>query len=244
MSEIPGERDARSGQCLDTIYLNGVKMIFTALGLRFMVVAMSETVTVDEPRPYHHGDLRRGLVGAALKLLEREGPNALSLRAVAREAGVSPAAPYHHFKDKNDLLKAIAGEGFDALAVAMAASMQGADNAMTAIGVAYVQFARDNPALYRVMSDCSKDEEEMPDHAAKAEGGAYNLVRRAMIIGQDPVSEIDLELATIAAWCAAHGLAEMRGFKQFKSLKKAMGGEDAFLRGVLSHLGLYSRPKT
>jgi AcrR family transcriptional regulator len=53
-----------------------------------------------ESRPYHHGDLSRALVDAARKILENEGPAALSLRAVAREAGVSPAAPYHHFKDK------------------------------------------------------------------------------------------------------------------------------------------------
>lgn len=61
-----------------------------------------------ESRPYHHGDLSRALVDAARKILETEGPAALSLRAVAREAGVSPAAPYHHFKDKNDLLEAVA----------------------------------------------------------------------------------------------------------------------------------------
>ena len=61
-----------------------------------------------EARPYHHGDLRRALVEAARRILESEGPTALSLRAVAREAGVSPAAPYHHFKDKSELLEEVA----------------------------------------------------------------------------------------------------------------------------------------
>ena len=65
-----------------------------------------------EARPYHHGDLSRALVDAARRLLESEGPSALSLRAVAREAGVSPAAPYHHFKDKGELLDAVAHEGW------------------------------------------------------------------------------------------------------------------------------------
>ncbi|MDP1643250.1 MAG: helix-turn-helix domain-containing protein, partial [Phenylobacterium sp.] len=63
-----------------------------------------------ESRPYHHGDLRRALVEAACRLLEKEGAQALSLRAVAREAGVSPAAPYHHIKDKSELLDAVAHE--------------------------------------------------------------------------------------------------------------------------------------
>ena len=75
---------------------------------------MSEAKRV-ESRPYHHGDLRRALVDAARRLLEAEGPSALSLRAVAREAGVSPAAPYHHFKDKAELLDAVAHEGWDLL---------------------------------------------------------------------------------------------------------------------------------
>ena len=70
----------------------------------------------NEAKPYHHGDLRRALVEAAERILENEGPSALSLRAVAREAGVSAAAPYHHFKDKNELLAAIAQEGFELLA--------------------------------------------------------------------------------------------------------------------------------
>ena len=68
---------------------------------------MREAATA-ETRPYHHGDLRRALVDAARRILENEGPSALSLRAVAREAGVSPAAPYHHFKDRGELLEAVA----------------------------------------------------------------------------------------------------------------------------------------
>ena len=71
-----------------------------------------------ESRPYHHGDLSRALIDAARKILENDGPAALSLRAVAREAGVSPAAPYHHFKDKVELLEAVAHEGWHELDLA------------------------------------------------------------------------------------------------------------------------------
>jgi AcrR family transcriptional regulator len=75
------------------------------------------------PANYHHGDLRAALVGAARLILEREGFDALSLRAVARGAGVSQAAPYHHFKDKDELLGAVAAEGFDGLTQAMRTRM-------------------------------------------------------------------------------------------------------------------------
>ena len=92
--------------------------------------------------------LRRALIDAAKRVLERDGPQALSLRAVAREAGVSPAAPYHHFKDKSDLLGALAEEGFHSLGDALKAGAQGAaDDHLTHIGLAYVRFARSNPAF-------------------------------------------------------------------------------------------------
>ena len=73
--------------------------------------------------PYHHGGLRDALIGAAQEILEDEGLAALSLRAVARRAGVSPAAPYHHFPDKQALLDAVAERGFDALTAAMTTRM-------------------------------------------------------------------------------------------------------------------------
>jgi len=203
---------------------------------------MREAATA-EARPYHHGDLRRALVDAARRILENEGPSALSLRAVAREAGVSPAAPYHHFKDKGELLDAVAHVGWDALGEAMtAAKDRTADlNArMTEIGVAYVQFSRQHPALYRVMYDCSRDKDELPEGMQDKEDSAYCQVRETFRDLAGPsVAEVDIELATIAAWCAAHGLAEMTSFRQFDPLKTGLGGEEGFLRAVLSHLGMF-----
>ena len=201
-------------------------------------MAMRES-PVAEARPYHHGDLSRGLIDAARRLLEAEGPNALSLRAVAREAGVSPAAPYHHFKDKGELLDAVAQEGWMMLDQAMAESKAKATpkDKLTSLGIAYVCFARDNPALYRVMYDAARDKEALPD---EGEDSAYCKVRDTMIeMGADPENAVDLELTTTAAWCAAHGLAEMAGFKQFDHLKETLGGEIAFLHAVLNHMGLF-----
>src|ERR1700689_5204929 len=83
---------------------------------------------VAENKPYHHGDLRRALLEAAEKVLERDGPGGLSLRAVAREAGVSPAGPYHHFKDKDELLLAVGRAGLGNLKAALAAAAAGTPN--------------------------------------------------------------------------------------------------------------------
>ena len=116
-----------------------------------------------EARPYHHGDLRRALIEAARRILEAEGPSALSLRAVAREAGVSPAAPYHHFKDKTELLEAVAQEGWEMLDEVIAkakAEAPNADAALTEIGVGCRLCERANcrqrafpPLQHRLMVD-------------------------------------------------------------------------------------------
>ena len=194
--------------------------------------------TTDEARPYHHGDLQRALVDAARRILDRDGLAALSLRAVAREAGVSPAAPYHHFKDKAELLNAVAAEAFDALAEAMREARDAEpDDALTAMGVAYVVFARENPSRYRVMWDCSRDKDAMPhDHANE---GAYDLVRNELLrsgaVSAD--DELGAEVATCAMWTAVHGLAEMANFSNFEPLKDALGGERAFYRAMLSNIG-------
>jgi AcrR family transcriptional regulator len=207
---------------------------------------MSETLTAPlagPGRPYHHGDLSRALVEAGRRILEREGPAGLSLRAVAREAGVSPAAPYHHFKDKCELLDSVSKQGWMALGAAVAkarADAQDPRDALTAIGLAYVCFARENPALYRIMYKSACDRATFGDHPKEADSG-WTQVREALIAaGADPDNQRELELATIAAWCAAHGVAEMAGFKEFEPLKAAMGGEEGFVRGVLGHLGIYA----
>jgi AcrR family transcriptional regulator len=207
-------------------------------------MAHAEFTTAQDGRPYHHGDLSRALVLAGRRILEKEGPNALSLRAVAREAGVSPAAPYHHFKDKCDLMAAVASEGWHELGEAIILARAGAKTpreGLSEIGVAYVVFARKNPNLYRLMYDTACDSEDMPTHA-KDEASGWSQVRDALVTGgMDPEDELELKLATIASWCAAHGVAEMVGFKEFESLKKEMGGEEAFIRAILDHLGIYAQ---
>src|SRR5688572_32508569 len=100
-------------------------------------------------RSYHHGDLRRTLLDASLALVQEQGIQALSLREVARKAGVSHNAPYHHFPDKSSLMAAICQEGFEGLAREMAAARAAAGDdpraRMEACGQSYVRFALSSP---------------------------------------------------------------------------------------------------
>ncbi|MFA6046720.1 MAG: TetR/AcrR family transcriptional regulator, partial [Phycisphaerales bacterium] len=106
----------------------------------------------DEPR-YHHGDLRRSLIAGGLVLLEEKGAAALGLREIARLVGVSAAAPYRHFADRKALLEAVAAEGFRDFSKAMAKAAEGVgeDGQLAAMAFAYVRFALDQPALFRLM---------------------------------------------------------------------------------------------
>ena len=198
------------------------------------VRAMSDT----EPRPYHHGDLRRALVEAAQRLLEAEGPTAMSLRAVAREAGVSPAAPYHHFKDKGELLNAVAREGWSMLSQQVLKATRANTHEHLSSTLAYIVFAREHPALYRIMYDAARDAESLPFSGVANEGSPYAWVREALEQAPQARTTQDIELGIAASWCAAHGISEMAGFRQFDRLKEALGGEEEFLKALLAHIKL------
>ena len=201
------------------------------------------TVPPATARPYHHGDLRRALIDAARTIIERDGAQAISLRGVAREAGVSPAAPYHHFKDKQELLRAVGVQGFDDLAISMMRALEKVPADPRArlreIGVSYVLFALANPAIYRIMYDCARDMEGLPQDPHEKEHNAYDLVRETVAAAglADPQNPAGVETVTIACWCAAHGVAEMVGFPQFAPLRDALGGEVPLIRELLRHVG-------
>lgn len=105
------------------------------------------------PRAYHHGDLRAALIQSALGLLRDEGPDSLTLRGVARAAGVSQAAPYRHFTDRRALVAAVAEAGFRMLQSAMLQAVQKAEGrlGLKQVAIAYVQFGHEHPAEYRIM---------------------------------------------------------------------------------------------
>jgi AcrR family transcriptional regulator len=110
-------------------------------------------VNADE-RPYHHGDLQRAIVSAALEVLSETQSTEFSLRELARRAGVSHNAPYKHFADKRKLLAAVSAVGFELLAKRMAAAMRGLSNPrarLSTLAREYVRHGVENPALYRLM---------------------------------------------------------------------------------------------
>jgi AcrR family transcriptional regulator len=215
-------------------------MIFTMLSWPSRVCAIMSDPSPTEARPYHHGDLRRALVEAARQLVETEGPSAMSLRAVARHAGVSPAAPYHHFKDKAELLAAVAKEGWAMLSGAVLQATQTKPGDTLAPTIAYVSFARSHPALYRIMYDAARDAESLPFGGIAEGDSPYAWVREALERQSKDTPNLQLELEIAASWCASHGLSEMAGFRQFDHLKAELGGEEAFLRALLSHLRLHT----
>jgi AcrR family transcriptional regulator len=153
---------------------------------------------------YHHGDLRAALVRAAIELLEESGKTELSLRAVARRAGVSPAAPYRHYADREALASAVAAVGYHELAERLAAAhpSPSTPEQLASVAIAYVQFALERPALFRIMfgEPCDRDNDERV--AATA---AVSQYVRAIVERTFPQADPDA-LAT-AIWALVHGLA-------------------------------------
>lgn len=169
---------------------------------------------------YHHGALRETLLDVTLRLIEAEGIGAVSLRRVAREAGVSPGAPYHHFADRADLLAALSARGYQLLAADLAAARtEGRTGtgaappvlALTGLMRRYVAFARREPAYFRLMfrPELSGAREhpglKAAEHAAEAELEAAVVgCVDAGIIAADQA-----EALGVAAWSLGHGLASL-----------------------------------
>lgn len=170
---------------------------------------------MDDQRTYHHGDLRVVLLDAAEAELAETGLEGFSLRGVARRAGVSHAAPKHHFRDARGLLTALAARGYlRLLALGDARRARVADDdprrALLAYGLAYADFAREHLALFRLCFASDR-----PDYADKALSDAANaafdrLVRLVGRLRGVPVyGDLDAMEDAYAAWAMIHGLADL-----------------------------------
>ena len=152
-----------------------------------------------DEKPYHHGDLRRALMQAAVDAVAERGAASLSLRDLARRAGVSHAAPTHHFGDKAGLLTAVAVEGYTRLCAALAEAGDFAD-----AGVAYVLFATDHPGYFAVMFRPELYHRYDPDVAA-ARARTTEMLRA----GARAAFGDDDRVPALAAWSLVHGMATL-----------------------------------
>ncbi len=165
------------------------------------------------PHRYHHGDLRNALIAAGLDLLTEHGPSALDLRKVARRAGVSHAAPYRHFADKEALVAAIAEQGFDrlteSLRVSIAAAPAQGYQRLRAAAQAYLRFALQQPACMREMFSG-----QTIDH--KSHPGLYRASKRAFAVVLELVTDGqrrhvlaagDPEQLALTVWSLVHGFS-------------------------------------
>jgi AcrR family transcriptional regulator len=190
-------------------------------------------------RGYHHGDLRSALVAAAASLLERDGAEALSFRAVARAAGVSQAAPYNHFSGREELLATVAERGFRALQAAQVAAAErapaGAERVIS-LGMDYIAFALAHPQLYRLMFGVGVASWCAYPSVAEAKHSAFEPTRTVLAdyLGAE-TPPATREAAAHAGWGLVHGLAMLR-----LDGSVAAGGKLDELQRETAALGLFA----
>jgi AcrR family transcriptional regulator len=160
-----------------------------------------------DARPYHHGDLPRALLEAAVQAISEAGPAAVSLRDLARRTGVSHAAPAHHFGDKAGLLTAVAADGFRRLAATLGEAYQ-ASGSFLEVGVAYVGFAVTHRAHFEVMFRPELYHSDDPELVRAREQARALLYPPAGEAANTPDSGGDIR-AGVAAWSLVHGLATL-----------------------------------
>ncbi|WP_249780245.1 TetR/AcrR family transcriptional regulator [Bradyrhizobium sp. dw_411] len=201
--------------------------------------------------PYHHGSLRDALLEAAERVLEREGLSGLTLRAVAREAGVSHAAPTHHFGDLAGLLSELAAIGFRQFNAAMAkagAAVDGSPETSLARAKAYVGYAQAHPGLYGLMFRTERLDMKRPALDQAASASFRELVGAVGASRHEPISEqamsLDQAAAIARAWCLVHGftmlLLDGRLYNILKRLPQGADAEtllDAMLRAPVGRPG-------
>jgi len=188
------------------------------------------------PRGYHHGDLKAALIQAALKAVETDGPDALSLRDLAQSLGVSTAAPYRHFPDRRALLAEIAAIGFSDLAAAYAKAQAEAPDPVAALretARAYLSLAFGRPGLFKLMFASDVVDGDAPAHllgpAQAAWQGLFHAVAAAST-GADPVA---VKRSAITGWSTLHGFITLVQGGRLKSFMTEPLTEAELLEAVL-----------
>jgi AcrR family transcriptional regulator len=196
----------------------------------------------DGPRGYHHGNLKEALLRAALELIAQKGPAGFTFAEAARWAGVSPAAPYRHFRDRDELLASVALRGFQQFETVLARAWDdGRPDTFTAfdrLGKAYLQFARTEQAYYSAMFEAgiplatSPELREAGDRAfAVLRAAAEKLCAHVPAKGRPPVLMVALHI-----WAMAHGIASLFGRGDAARRALPMAPEELLEAEVLVYL--------
>lgn len=194
------------------------------------------------PRGYHHGNLKEALVRAALELIAEKGPAGFTFADAARWAGVSPAAPYRHYRDRDALLADVAKRGFDEFAAALAKAWHdGRPDPMSAfdrLGKAYLDFARAEPAYYSAMFEAGVPIDADPELREAGErafgvlrGAAERLVALMPAQGRPPALMVALHI-----WSLTHGIASLFGRGDAARRALPMAPEELLEAAVLVYL--------
>ena len=193
-------------------------------------------------RGYHHGNLREALIRTAMALIAEKGPFGFTIAEAARDAGVSPAAPYRHFRDRDDLMAEVARRGFEGFTASLAAAWnEGRPEplaALQALGRAYLDFARREPAYYSAMFEAG-----LPLDAdaglARAGDRAFAVLRQA---AETLVETLPRErrppalMVALHLWAMSHGIASLFARGDGGRRRLPMSPEDLLEAGVLVYL--------
>ena len=191
-------------------------------------------------RGYHHGNLREALVEAALPLIAERGPQGFTMAEVAREAGVSQAAPYRHFKGREDLIAEMARSGFELFADLLDKAWDGGQpsalSAFENVGRAYLAFARHEPGAYIAMFESGVDMSEPSLRAASDRAmGALRRAVEALAVRLPPERRPPVQMMTYHIWAMSHGVVELFA-RQSAGQRASISPEDLLETGSLVYL--------
>ena len=194
-------------------------------------------------RGYHHGNLKEALLQAALGLIAEKGPGGFTFADAARMAGVSPAAPYRHFRDRDELLSSIAQRGFEQFEVVLTKAWDdGRPDTVSAferVGKAYLGFARSEPAYYSAMFESGLPVDLNPTLMAASER-AFGIIRaaaeRLAALTPPGVTRPPALMMALHIWSLAHGVASLFGRGDAARRKLPMAPEELLEAGVLIYL--------
>lgn len=199
-------------------------------------------------RGYHHGNLKEALIKAALDLISAKGPAGFTFAEAARAAGVSPAAPYRHFRDRDELMADVAQRGFAALAAALTTAWNGGRPdpraAFDRVGRAYLDFARSEPALYAAMFESGVPMHGHPGLEAEGER-AFAVVRsacEALIATLPSPRRPPALMMALHIWALSHGIASLFARGDAARRPIPMSAEELLEAGVLIYLGGLGAP--